>query len=143
MQKPATEARDECIWCHVHFTSAFRAPRCPFFHLRIRHELDEQKKMNSISAAQAEKRRQFFIGELESRLDQFCDLATFHHPKNLACKPFKPDGDEGFVKHGSFNACIFVQFQPPGSERWVVRVPIPGMNPWVAESLSSEVATMK
>ncbi|QPH15626.1 hypothetical protein C2857_000086 [Epichloe festucae Fl1] len=28
------------------------------------------------------------------------------------------------------------------SERWVIRVPIPGMNPWVAESLNSKVATM-
>ncbi|KAL7918437.1 kinase-like domain-containing protein [Trichoderma austrokoningii] len=97
--------------------------------------------MNSISAAEADKHRLLFTSEVESRLDQFCQSLTSLHPEHASCKPF-PIGNDGCIKHGSFNLCVFVQFATPAADKWVIRIPFPDRNPWIQERLRSEIATM-
>ena len=73
--------------------------------------------------------------------DDICRLASSYRDGD-PCKIFRPP------KHGSFNACWFVEFEPPagsqeGPTKWVVRVPIPARSPWPDESVEVEVATMR
>lgn len=98
--------------------------------------------MNSISKAEVNKRRQYFIADICSKIDKFCELGTRHHPKSPSCEPFNPNGHDGFTKHGGFNLCVFIKFKIFPPEKWVVRVPFPD-SPWVTERMSSEIATMR
>ncbi|KAG8412939.1 hypothetical protein J3459_013632 [Metarhizium acridum] len=94
--------------------------------------------MDSISRAEAKKRRQCFIADICSRIDKFCELGTRHHPQSLCCTPFNPNGHDKFIKHGSFNSCVFIQFDTCPPEKWVIRIPFPD-SPYI---MSSEIATM-
>ncbi|KID96065.1 phosphotransferase enzyme family protein, partial [Metarhizium majus ARSEF 297] len=98
--------------------------------------------MNSISKAEVNKRRQYFIADICSKIDKFCELGTRHHPKSPSCEPFNPNGQDGFTKHGGFNLCVFIKFEICPPEKWVIRVPFPD-SPWVTERMSSEIATMR
>lgn len=83
------------------------------------------------------RERETFIQSIERQ--SICDLASSYHD-GVGCKVFK-------TTHGSFNVCLFVEFDliSPGSERdrWVIRIPFPGRVPWTDEKIDSEVATMK
>ncbi|KAJ9130438.1 Aminoglycoside 3'-phosphotransferase/choline kinase domain protein [Pleurostoma richardsiae] len=81
--------------------------------------------------------REAFIASIDR--DAIRDLASSYH-----------NGDECTIfrmRHGSFNVCFFVEFDPPPHgrrrDKWVVRIPFPGRVPWVDEKIDSEVATMK
>lgn len=81
--------------------------------------------------------REAFIRSVDRQA--ICDLASSYH-SGVGCTIFR-------TKHGSFNVCFFVEFNPPSHggqpDRLVVRVPFPGRVPWVDEKIDSEVATIK
>ncbi|KAM5346690.1 hypothetical protein ACJ41O_009695 [Fusarium nematophilum] len=100
---------------------------------------------------QIRRGRESFVRYLkEDKGESICALASSYHD-GTPCSIFT-------VSHGSFNVCIFVQFDEsqnaitperevePGrkvsSNRWVVRIPFPGRVPWIDEKIDSEVATM-
>ncbi|KAJ4309037.1 hypothetical protein N0V84_011734 [Fusarium piperis] len=84
---------------------------------------------------QIRRQRETFIRHIqEEKRDSICALASSYHD-NTPCTIFS-------VAHGSFNVCVFVQFDGPLADRWVVRIPFPGRVPWIDEKIDSEVATM-
>lgn len=89
---------------------------------------------NCILKDKAEKNRQSFIDSLD--IDEICRLASSYHG-GIPCKTFGPP------KHGSFNVCVFVEFETSSPERWVVRMPIPARAALIDERIETELATMK
>ena len=89
---------------------------------------------NAILKDKADKARQRFIDSIDS--EAICRLASSYHV-GLPCKPF------GSPKHGSFNVCVFVEFDTSPPERWAVRIPLPARAVWIDEKIEIELATMK
>ncbi|KAF7538327.1 hypothetical protein G7Z17_g12659 [Cylindrodendrum hubeiense] len=89
---------------------------------------------NDILRDKAEKEGQHFIESINT--DTICRLASFYHA-GVPCKTF------GSPKHGSFNVCIFVEFETSPPERWAVRIPLPALTVWIDEKIEAELATMR
>lgn len=90
---------------------------------------------NAIIKDKADKERQRFVESIDT--DAICRLASSYHA-GVPCKTF------GSPKHGSFNVCVFVEFDscsPP--ERWAVRIPLPARTAWIDEKIEAELATMR
>ncbi|KAJ4152248.1 hypothetical protein NW754_004043 [Fusarium falciforme] len=89
---------------------------------------------NCILKDKAEKSRQSFIDSLD--IEAICRLASSYHG-GIPCTTF------GSPKHGSFNVCVFVEFETSSPERWVVRMPIPARAALIDERIETELVTMK
>ncbi|KAJ4196200.1 hypothetical protein NW759_016418 [Fusarium solani] len=89
---------------------------------------------NVILKDKADKARQLFINSLDT--ETICRLASSYHA-GLPCKAF------GSPKHGSFNVCVFVEFDISPPERWAVRIPLPARAAWIDEKIEIELATMR
>ncbi|KAH8661725.1 hypothetical protein BGZ61DRAFT_368626 [Ilyonectria robusta] len=89
---------------------------------------------NAIIKDKADKERQRFIDFIDT--DAICRLASSYHA-GLPCKTF------GSPKHGSFNVCVFVEFDTSPPERWAVRIPLPARAAWIDEKIETELATMR
>ncbi|UNI18238.1 hypothetical protein JDV02_004517 [Purpureocillium takamizusanense] len=91
---------------------------------------------NAIIKDKADKDRQRFIDSIDS--EAICRLASSYHAGLLPCKTF------GSPKHGSFNVCVFVEFDASPPERWAVRIPLPARaTAWIDEKIEIELATMR
>lgn len=81
---------------------------------------------------QHQARKREFVDSIST--DAVCSLASqYNHSK--PCRVFG-------TKHGSFNACFFVEFPDDGT-RWVVRIPIEPAVHDVWAKLQTEIATMR
>ncbi|KAH6973808.1 hypothetical protein BKA56DRAFT_645862 [Ilyonectria sp. MPI-CAGE-AT-0026] len=89
---------------------------------------------NCILKDKAKKNRQRFIDSLDT--EAICRLALSYRG-GIPCTTF------GSPKHGSFNVCVFVEFEISPSKRWAVRMPIPTRAAWIDEKIETELATMK
>ncbi|KAI8648046.1 APH domain-containing protein [Fusarium sp. Ph1] len=89
---------------------------------------------NAILKDKAEKARQRFIESIDAEV--ICRLASSYH-NGLSCKTFDTP------KHGSFNVCVFVEFDTSPPERWVVRIPLPTRAVWIDERIETQLATMR
>ncbi|KAH7118318.1 kinase-like domain-containing protein [Dactylonectria macrodidyma] len=89
---------------------------------------------NAILKDKAEKDRQRFIDSLDT--EAICRLASSYHG-GIPCTTFASP------KHGSFNVCIFVEFETNPPERWAVRMPLPARAAWIDERIETELATMR
>lgn len=89
---------------------------------------------NAILKDKAEKARQRFIESIDT--EAICRLASSYH-NGLSCKIFDTP------KHGSFNVCVFVEFDTSPPERWVVRIPLPTRAVWIDERIETQLATMR
>ncbi|KPM39894.1 hypothetical protein AK830_g6678 [Neonectria ditissima] len=85
---------------------------------------------NAVIKDRADKERQRFINSIDT--DAICRLVSSY--AGLPCKTF------GSPKHGSFNVCVFVEFE---TMRWAVRIPLPARAAWIDEKIETELATMR
>ncbi|KAG7410330.1 hypothetical protein Forpi1262_v017555 [Fusarium oxysporum f. sp. raphani] len=99
-----------------------------FFHERHPTAIDHYPP----TPEQLNGQKQAFIDSIDH--DAVCRLASRHNNEE-PCHIFDS-------KHGSFNACFFVEF-PSSGTRWVVRIPIDPVVSEVWTKLQSEVATMQ
>ncbi|RYC77892.1 hypothetical protein BFJ63_vAg19234 [Fusarium oxysporum f. sp. narcissi] len=99
-----------------------------FFHERHPTAIDHYPP----TPEQLHSQKQAFIDSIDH--DAVCRLASRYNNEEL-CHIFDS-------KHGSFNACFFVEF-PSSGTRWVVRIPIDPVVGEVWTKLQSEVATMR
>ncbi|EXL67384.1 hypothetical protein FOPG_16490 [Fusarium oxysporum f. sp. conglutinans race 2 54008] len=99
-----------------------------FFHERHPTAIDHYPP----TPEQLHSQKQAFIDSIDH--DAVCRLASRYNNEE-SCHIFDS-------KHGSFNACFFVEF-PSSGTRWVVRIPIDPVVNEIWTKLQSEVATMR
>jgi hypothetical protein len=76
-----------------------------------------------------------FIKKITQNEAAISKLASSYHPHGEDCTVFG-------LARGSFNYCLFVEFNP-SAMRWVVRIPLIPRLAFVDEKLDAEIATMK
>ncbi|KAM5354995.1 hypothetical protein ACJ41O_001641 [Fusarium nematophilum] len=89
---------------------------------------------NVILRDKVEKAHQSFIDSIDN--EAICRLASSYR-NGTPCKTFDNP------KHGSFNFCVFIEFDTSPPERWVVRIPLPARAVWIDERIETQLATMR